>query len=144
MGPNQITLVELKSGKFCPCLSDHCPLEIKIKMNIDRRNETTNLVEMEEIPPRCKWDPSIKTSFLEALKSDKMKQVFEIDLQRDNLSPENGISELSSALLECAGCDSSPPDNKKGSKSKRKINNDQPWFDKECKLTKKKINALGK
>ena len=32
------------------------------------------------MPPRCKWDPSIKSSFLEALKSDKMKQVFEIDL----------------------------------------------------------------
>ena len=141
---NLSRVVELKSGKFCPCLSDHCPLEIKIKININRRNETTNLVEMEEMPPRCKWDPSIKSSFLEALKSDKMKQVFEIDLQRDNLSPENGISELSSALLECAGCDSSPPDNKKGSKSKRKISNDQPWFDKECKLTKKKINALGK
>ena len=77
---NLSRVVELKSGKFCPCLSDHCPLEIKIKININRRNETTNLVEMEEMPPRCKWDPSIKSSFLEALKSDKMKQVFEIDL----------------------------------------------------------------
>ena len=141
---NLSRVVELKVGKFCPCLSDHCPLEVKIKMNMNRRNETSHVVEMQEMPPRCKWDGSVKTSFLEALKSDKMKQVFEQTLKQDNLSPENGVSELSSALLECAGCASPYPDNKQDKKNKRKTTNDPPWFDKECKLTKKKINALGK
>ena len=136
-------IVKLKVGKFYPCLSDHCPLEYNIKLNMNRRYET-NVVEMQEMPPRCKWDSSTKASFIEALKSEKVKQVFDQILSQENLSPENGVSKLSSILLECAGCESKCPSHKESRKTKKKTNIDQPWFDKECKSIKKKINSLGK
>ena len=135
-------VVELKVGNFYPCLSDHCPLEYKIKLNIKRNDMNLDKVEMQEMPRRCKWDPLLKTSFTEALKSEKMKELFEKTLPQENLSPENVVSLLSSALLECAGCDNKQPD--VGRKAKKKTTTDQPWFDQECKSTKKKINTLGK
>ena len=135
-------VVELKVGKFFPCLSDHCPLQYKLKMNITRQ-VLTDKVPMQRLPPRCKWNPLTKQSFIEALKSEDMKHVFETTLRQETLTPENGISELSSALLKCATHEPPHNENQKRGQRKNITNNDQPWFDSECKAIKKKINILG-
>ena len=141
---NLSRVVELRVGKFYPCLSDHCPLEYKIKLNINRKKESETKVDLQKIPPRCKWDMETKSSFLETLKSEEVSQTFET-LRQENLSPEDGISSLSSVLLDCAGCDIGTSDGKQDTAhSKTRTSNDQPWFDKECRTTKKKINSLGK
>jgi hypothetical protein len=134
-------VVEFKVGHFFPCLSDHCPLQYKLKINVNR-NESTDTVVMQKMPPRCKWNPLTKQSFLEALKSETVKQTFETTLRQETLSPESGISELSSVLLECAACKPSTSENPTKRKRKTTSTNDQPWFDKECKAIKKKINTL--
>ena len=133
-------VVDFKVGRFFPCLSDHCPLQYQIKLNPNRK-KTAAPPEMQKLPPRCKWDDQTKESFLETLNSNKMKQIFETTLRQENLPPEDAISELSSALLECANCDISIGDNQH-IKPRSKNSNDQPWFDKECRATKKKINTL--
>ena len=97
-----------------------------------------------ELPPRCKWDSSTKNTFMEALKSNDMKHKFEVELQQNNILPETGITELSSVLLECAGCSSPDTGTAHEPKPHRKrTTNDKPWYDKECRSTKKEINALG-
>ena len=135
-------VVEFKVGKLYPCLSDHCPLQYKIKLNVNRNREAENDVDMQKLPARCKWDPETKSTFLEALRSEKSSQIFEA-LRQDDISPEDGISKLSSALLECADCGISP-DKQHTIDRKARTSDDQPWFDKECKITKKRINSLGK
>ena len=97
---------------------------------------------MQKLPARCKWDPETKSTFLEALKSEKSSLIFEA-LRQDDISPEDGISKLSSALLECADCGISP-DKQHTIDRKARTSDDQPWFDKECKIIKKRINSLGK
>ena len=134
-------VVELQVGQFFPCLSDHCPLQYKLKMDINRQ-EANDTVTMQKIPPRCKWNPLTKQSFLEALKSEDIKYTFETTLSQETLTPENGISELSSALLKCAAHEPSSEENQKRRQRKNLTNNDQPWFDSECKAIKKKINTL--
>ena len=137
-------VVELKVGKFYPCLSDHCPLQYKIKLNVHRKKGTENKIDMQKMPPRCKWNIETRSSFLEALQSEKVSQTFEM-LKEEDLSPECGISKLSTVLMECANCDIKPPErNVDTADSKSKMSNDQPWYDKECRITKKKIDSLGK
>ena len=135
-------VVDFSVGKFYPCLSDHCPLQYKLKLNMNCTINETQEIDLQQLPPRCKWDELTKSSFLENLASEKIKNIFEKTLAQENLAPETGISELSSALLDCAGCESDPTEKPK--RSKRTTSNDQPWFDKECRNTKKKINSLGK
>ena len=134
-------VVEFQVGSFFPCLSDHCPLQYKLKMNMNRHKPTDTVV-MQKLPPRCKWNPLTKQSFIEALNSDNVKQTFETTLRQETLSPENGISELSSVLLKCADCDPSTEENHTKQKRKKDTTNDKPWFDSECKAIKKKINTL--
>ena len=73
-----------------------------------------------------------------------MKETFENLLTQDNLPPENGITKLSSALLKCAGSDESSSNDIEKSRSKQRsdTSNDQPWFDKECRAIKKKIDTV--
>jgi hypothetical protein len=132
-------VVEFKVGKFSPCLSDHCPLQYKLKLNMDKRVAKETPIDMKELPPRCKWDQESKTSFVEALKAVEMHQMFE-KLESEDLPPEKGISELSSLLLDCANCDILTVENDK--KPKQNNPRDKPWFDKDCKTTKKKIGTL--
>ena len=33
-------IVEFKVGDFVPCISDHCPLEYKIKLKLNKQTET--------------------------------------------------------------------------------------------------------
>jgi hypothetical protein len=82
-----------------------------------------------------------KSTFSEALKTEKVQQMFE-KLEHEDLSPENGISEISSLLLDCANCNPSAAVGNDNSKAKLKNPNDKPWFDKECNTTKKKINTI--
>ena len=71
----------------------------------------------------------------------KVKQIFSTNFAGEALEPEKCISELASVLQECANIDVESPAEPKKS---RKKNLDQPWFDKECKDTKRKIGSLGK
>ena len=134
-------ITELEVGDFLPCLSDHCPLKYRIKLNLNKLTEAKNTIVMNELPPRCRWNDTVRTSFLEALTTEKNKAIFENKLRDTNLSPENGISVLSSALLECSNGNSLPIEgNKKRKKGKRP--SDKPWFDKECKTAKNIVNIV--
>ena len=83
-------VVEFKVRKFSPCLlSDHCPLQYKLKLNMDKRVAKETRIDMKELPPRCKWDQASKTSFVEALKAVEIHQVFEKPDSED-LPPEKG------------------------------------------------------
>jgi hypothetical protein len=134
-------VMELKVGKFSPCLSDHCPLQYKLKLNMNKMVTKENKVDMRELPPRCKWNMATKSTFSEALKTEKVQQMFE-KLEHEDLSPEDGISEISSLLLDCANCNPSAAVGNDNSTAKLKNSNDKPWFDKECNTTKKKINTI--
>ena len=137
-------VVELIVGNFYPCLSDHCPLQYKIKLSVINSSDIPQEIDMHRAPPRCKWDEPTKTTYLESLASEKIKAIFEGTLSQENLAPETGISELTSALLECGGCDPATNDEKNKNLRKSKPTNDRPWFDKECRDLKKMINSLGK
>ena len=95
-------IVELKVGDFSPCISDHCPLKYKIKLNWSKSAEVEDMIDMKSLPPRCKWNDTIKMSFIDSLSTEKIKVIFENTLTESSLTPENGISVLSSTLLECA------------------------------------------
>ena len=138
---NFTRVVEFKVGKSLPCLSDHCPLQYKLKLNIIKSKIEETPVEMKQLPPRCKWNNASKTSFIDALKSEATQQIFGNRLQDRNLTPEAAISELSKHLLEIANnqCDTTTKDH---SKVNPRISDNKPWFDKECRETKRKINTL--
>ena len=135
-------VVEFKIGKFLPCLSDHCPLQYKLKLNTNTIVIDETGVDMRELPAKCKWNGTTKTTFLEALKTEKVQKSFE-KLENEDLPPESGVSLISSLLLDCANCNPSAvaatEDN--ASKMKGKNPNSKPWYDKECTNTKKKINT---
>ena len=127
---------------FSPCISDHCPLKYKIKLNLNKTAE--DAANMTKLPPRCKWNSDTKLSFIEALRSEKVKNIFENTLKETSLSPDIGISELSAALLECASIGNSQSENDEKKKARCKNTSGNPWFDHECKTTKKKINGIAR
>ena len=83
----------------------------------------------------------MRTSFVDALKSEQTRNIFESTLSEQSLSPEKGISELTSVLLKCANIDEHSI-KINGPKKRRDANCDKPWFDKECRSSKRKINML--
>ena len=133
-------ILEFTVGAFTPCISDHCPLGYKIKLNKTSHTDSEDIDDIKNLPPRCKWNSTVKMGFVEALNTEKAKNIFENLLRETNISPENGISLLSNTLLECANDNPKRIENNK----KHKNNLDKPWFDKDCKLAKKEINATAK
>ena len=134
-------IVELFVGDFSPCLSDHCPVKYKLKLDLLRTPALENPISMTKLPPRCKWNETVRASFLDALGSEQARNIFETTLNEPSLSPEKGISELTSVLLKCANIDEYSMKNN-GPKKRRDANCDKPWFDKDCRDSKRKINML--
>ena len=135
-------IVEFKVGDFVPCISDHCPLEYKIKLKLSKQTETP--IDMKKLPPRCKWNETLKSTFLNTLKTEENKEIFEHTLEDTNITPEDGITLLSSTLLKCASWNSTTTENKEKRKQKSVDTHQKPWFDKDCKEAKRKINTIAK
>ncbi len=126
-----------KVGQFIPWLSDHCPIHTTLTLTYTR--QTNDDKTMTDIHPGFIWDMDAKAEYEKGLKSAPVEERIQNLLNNQSNEPIHIAGEIRDILLK--NCTDS---NIKKKKNRTDGNNNEPWFDKECKNSKDNIRKLGK
>ena len=127
-------LIEFRVGEFQPLLSDHCPIKATICLDSVMKCNQEPEIPMEKLPNKYIWDADSSDTFTNILKSEEYEHKVQALLDKKDLKMED-VKELLMATANTAKIRKTKARNKK---------KDQPWFDKECLVTKKEIMLCGK
>ena len=126
-------------GDFIPWLSDHCIIKSKIKF---RSKYPKNVIDekLMDTHPGFVWNENSLESYRKNLSSEGVKGKVQTLMMAGSLN----VAELAAGICDLM-IDTAKSSGTKTKKSFNELNkNEQPWFDKECKLEKEKLNGLAK
>ena len=151
-------VINFQVGNFLPCLSDHCPITVKIFSSFSNNISETS---MRSKPLRIKWSKDIEDKFVENLHDacfgDIIKRISTCNLMMNNtctnlqageaydkVSEVNNIVDSFSNLLKnaavCTKVDKKCRSRQKFIRKKRK----KTWHDTDCDVQLRHVKSLGR
>ena len=125
-------------GDFIPWLSDHCIIKGKIEFKSPFSEDITH-EKMTDTHPGFLWNENSLESYRKNLTSEDAKGKVKTLMNASQLN----VVELAAGICELV-IDTATSAGTKTKKTFELDRNEQPWFDKECKLEKEKLNGLAK
>ena len=130
------TVSEFSVGDYLPTLSDHSPLLAKININQLMKEDTYNEVDLQDLPGKYIWNQDTEVTFKNKISTPAFKQqVNNIMATEDNPNLVHDIQNLLTGTAD--SCKIKKTTRRKGDQNK-------PWFDDECKELKNNIGRHGK
>ena len=126
------SITYFKIGNFIPWLSDHCATRFKLRSCMTRKTQSDEENPGERIDSLF-WDADSPGKFTSILSAHE-QEISEILTATDTVNILEKFQDLVKTIVQEGDF----------KRKRRKISNDAPWFDSDCKKAKEEVRVAGK